>query len=284
MESRDNTKDLEIFAGSYKFFFIYKKTEKLLSAIYLVTNHISDSEPLKWSLRDTGNVLLESTLSFFSSDRMNLQDKSVIDLEVLFLKIISYTDTANLAGYISTMNHRIIVEEFKYLLKSLESYSKEYFVKNDVAFPEDFFSIDDDYNILQSGIKDKINNIKDRGGIGGGIAGNAKINAGFGGLQGNSSVNDTLYNSNTSSNQKMKDNKSLSKEFKKNIKNARRESILSVLKVRPEGLTIKDVVGVVKGCSEKTIQRELGEMIEEGLLKKEGERRWSRYFLLQKTA
>ena len=41
--------------------------------------------------------------------------------------------------------------------------------------------------------------------------------------------------------------------------------------------SIKDIAAVVKGCSEKTIQRELGALIEQGLVRKVGERRWSVY-------
>ncbi len=41
--------------------------------------------------------------------------------------------------------------------------------------------------------------------------------------------------------------------------------------------SIKEIAAVVKGCSEKTIQRELGALIEQGLVRKEGERRWSVY-------
>lgn len=41
--------------------------------------------------------------------------------------------------------------------------------------------------------------------------------------------------------------------------------------------SIKEIAGVVKGCSEKTIQRELAALIEQGLVRKVGERRWSLY-------
>jgi hypothetical protein len=41
--------------------------------------------------------------------------------------------------------------------------------------------------------------------------------------------------------------------------------------------SIKDIAAVIKGCSEKTIQRELGALIEQGLVRKIGERRWSVY-------
>jgi hypothetical protein len=42
---------------------------------------------------------------------------------------------------------------------------------------------------------------------------------------------------------------------------------------------IKDVSPLVTGCSEKTIQRELSAMVRSGILKKVGEKRWSRYSL-----
>lgn len=44
------------------------------------------------------------------------------------------------------------------------------------------------------------------------------------------------------------------------------------------GVGIKDIHAVVSDCSEKTIQRDLMTLIENGLVKREGERRWSQYF------
>jgi hypothetical protein len=43
------------------------------------------------------------------------------------------------------------------------------------------------------------------------------------------------------------------------------------------GVSIKDIRAQVPGCSEKTIQRELTALIGQGLIKREGERRWSVY-------
>ena len=58
----------------------------------------------------------------------------------------------------------------------------------------------------------------------------------------------------------------------------RREGILSVIKNK--GFTsIKDISTVIRGISEKTIQRELQGLVEAGLVVRQGERRWSRYSL-----
>jgi DNA-binding transcriptional ArsR family regulator len=44
-----------------------------------------------------------------------------------------------------------------------------------------------------------------------------------------------------------------------------------------KGVSIKEIAAVVKGYSEKTIQRELALLIEVGLVERRGERRWSVY-------
>jgi predicted HTH transcriptional regulator len=61
-------------------------------------------------------------------------------------------------------------------------------------------------------------------------------------------------------------------------KDNRQEAIINVLKSQ-SNLTIKDFSKVIKDCSEKTIQRELIDLVDRGIVKKEGERRWSRYSL-----
>jgi hypothetical protein len=62
------------------------------------------------------------------------------------------------------------------------------------------------------------------------------------------------------------------------IKNDRQVTIINTIKEKGE-LSIKDLTDVIKGCSEKTIQRELISLVTDGVLYKTGERRWSRYSL-----
>lgn len=56
----------------------------------------------------------------------------------------------------------------------------------------------------------------------------------------------------------------------------RREAILRLLD-KKDKISIKDASAAINGCSEKTIQRELMGLVEEGVLLKEGSRRWSTY-------
>ncbi len=62
-----------------------------------------------------------------------------------------------------------------------------------------------------------------------------------------------------------------------NIKD-RRNTILSVIKNKRTA-SIKDISTLIRGVSEKTIQRELLALISAGIVLKQGERRWSTYSL-----
>lgn len=57
----------------------------------------------------------------------------------------------------------------------------------------------------------------------------------------------------------------------------RSQKILAIVRGKGKA-TIKDISVSFNDCSEKTVQRELSFLVERGLLRKEGERRWSTYF------
>jgi predicted HTH transcriptional regulator len=80
---------------------------------------------------------------------------------------------------------------------------------------------------------------------------------------------------------------SLSKGHIKDIKNVkdtgasgRRDSIVEIIQAKGGSANIKDISTVIRGVSEKTVQRELAALIESGVLRKEGERRWSTYYIV----
>ena len=66
---------------------------------------------------------------------------------------------------------------------------------------------------------------------------------------------------------------------KENLKDKDRKALIIDMLKKKGGLGIKDFVQVIQGVSEKTIQRELLSLVAEGSIRKEGDRRWSRYFI-----
>lgn len=63
-----------------------------------------------------------------------------------------------------------------------------------------------------------------------------------------------------------------------NSMSPRRESIIAVLRTKGASY-IKDISLVVRGVSEKTIQRELSQLVSEGIVVRKGDRRWTTYEL-----
>ena len=209
----------------------HKKTEKLISALYLLTSFFSDLEPMKWRLRELGSKLL-----------------SVKESRSLVQEIMSLLTVSKNAGLISDMNHEIIHREFGNLLpkteslgeifKKIETHEEPVFVAKEVPNRSEEKSVT---NYLPR--PSELHVFKDR------------------------PVREVVKS------ESLKDGAVALK------KSGRQYAILNLLKKKPE-IMIKDITPHIEGVSEKTIQRELLSLVKDGILKKEGEKRWSRYSLV----
>ena len=248
---------------------LHKRTERLVAAIYLVSELLSESNPLKIRLRQSGVDILSYMLSpniFFAADSESFSAQYSIRL----MEILSYLDVANLSGFVSAMNHRILLQEMDKIIDIAEnmkkepistlSLSKEFFMtekrkESDKLLPNPLISSDGRKHRLlkmMSREADHKGHYKRHD-----LIGHMSFKTASG--QG--------YNS-------------LGQDRRRSLygKDSRRKQILEMLK---DGnfLTIKDFSLIIKDCSEKTIQRELLALVGENVLKKEGERRWSKYSL-----
>ncbi|MCC6290554.1 DeoR family transcriptional regulator [Candidatus Nomurabacteria bacterium] len=162
------------------------KLEKLASAVYLITDFLNDSDPLKWRLRDKALSLLDQVVL----SHIN--------------QILSLINIVRLNPNASEMNLNILKREYDYFKDRLVS-------EKELSFEQE---------TLISGAKLS-----------------PKLHAG------NSDRRDTIF-----------------KIIKQN-----------------GPISIADIARAVPDVSSKTVQRELAELVRSGALKKEGERRWSRY-------
>ncbi|MDB5266868.1 MAG: seg [Parcubacteria group bacterium] len=268
---------LRFFQGDEKFVFIFKKSQKLVSALYLVTGFFPDAEPLKWKLRSLGSKLLSS--SIFLKDTISpRRDKAVLDIRDCVLEVTALFAVAKQSGMVSPMNFDIINREFSLLLDSI-ALAGESAGDNSGEIKGDFFAekpalqtrpspISEDSSSMQS--KTGVPEIKDKSkeSFSAPIPHTGLLDVEGGADQLRSSV--------------LKGQKSENsfKEFGAVAvkKNSRQSVIINLLKRKKE-IMIKDVSPLIEGCSEKTIQRELLAMVHSGILRKEGEKRWSRYSL-----
>jgi len=230
-----NWKSLGFFSGEDYLIYIFKKTEKITSALYLVSGLLKDEEPMKWELRDKGMDLLSS--SFTASSSLPGDKNSVIQsLFTAALETISLLNVCHISNLISEMNHKILVREIDQVVNLLKERLTASAESAGYVLSEQFFKTPD---LFSSGFSKGHDSVETK------------------------HVSKAISNGQVATQQK---------------KSQRQEYIINVLKGQ-SNLTIKDFSKVIKDCSEKTIQRELIDLVEKGVVKKEGERRWSRYSL-----
>ncbi len=260
----DNKKDTEYKTGgdetgeSFDYFvFLIQKTEKLSSAVYLVTSLVSDMEPIKWAMRERSVALL-SDISVAEraplSDRMELFES----LEEGAREMSSLLSIARAGRIVSSMNADILIAGFTSLREA---------ISQGTTIPTSAETIvsellkGDTRSLL--GQPDLYKGQKDSNTVSHGRNINHSASA----------YKRTEDSSRGHFHTQKYPTQSLGK-----MKAERRKVIVDFIKKRKE-VTIKDVLQVVSGCSEKTIQRELITLVKDNVLKKEGERRWSRYSL-----
>jgi DNA-binding transcriptional ArsR family regulator len=263
----ENMNKVSLFYNNPTLSFIHKKIEKISCALYLVTNHLPDSEPLKWVLRETSIDFLKDILSLgvnFSNiptELDRLKEKSA--------EILSYLNLLSTSGLISITNHKIISDEVLNISSFLHS-GYDFANYPDSDFSKDFFNV--------SGL---LPQEKNRIGYFGSVANNDFYS---------SSLNTKDILKGQDKRQSFIKNMSFIKktDFEKNVSNnsdntqnqgsKRKKEILSLVEEKKD-VSIKDILLSIKGFSEKTLQRDLTSLVSAGVLKREGERRWSRYKL-----
>ncbi len=218
------------------------KSQKLATAIYLITGFFSDNEPLKWKLRDLSSRLI--SVGLLIKDNYFKHNSGVSEMRTIITEITSLLLVLKQAGLISDMNYSIINQEFSTLLAVI-SPSEEFEPFGEMRIKRSFFSTPE---IAEREIESRIAPVS--------VSRIPLIK----------SIKDKTT----------EDLKDFSVVAVK--KNGRQSIIINLLKRKKE-IMIKDVSPLIDGCSEKTIQRELLSMVHNGILNKVGEKRWSRYSL-----
>lgn len=87
---------------------IYRRSERICAALYLLTRHIPESEPLRTEIRSTAIGLLERAVNM--RDEMRAADSdSVTDFEISVRRLISLVRILTAAGRISFQNADTII-------------------------------------------------------------------------------------------------------------------------------------------------------------------------------
>ena len=138
-----NKKDfnpIDFFQKDESFVFVYKKTEKLATALYMVTNLFNDSEPMKWTLRTKVSQLLSFIIGF-KDILQSREDEFVNETKTRVLEIVSLLEISAQSGLVSPMNFSILKSEFINLLNFLSHFKKPHSQSHPMDLRENFFEV-----------------------------------------------------------------------------------------------------------------------------------------------
>ncbi len=237
--------------------FLEQRTQKLSTAIHMVTDSLPETEALRHDLRAVSLKLLGASFSLelSSGESQALQFK---ELEVGVRNIMALVELAKTIGLMGQMNADILLQE----LKNIGSYVLEY----------------SNRATRESGVlirTEKLMEVSLEGMFP--IFENKTTLIGHDSGQKGQVLNTESYKGHQELNKRYRNPKQLEVV----LKSERRSAILGVLKNKGE-ISVKDASEVIKDYSEKTIQRELISMVSEGILNKIGNKRWSKYSIRTK--
>jgi DNA-binding HxlR family transcriptional regulator len=298
---------------------IVRKAEKLTTALYMVSDIVADREPIKWKMRETSVELLSDiTLSgtSSSSERLSYLRGVVKKIE----KMVSFLDIAMITRMVSSMNANLIRKEYIVLRDMIESDVSDLLGGKGFhdAPPQPMYRVTPKEEKSEVDTSTLVmTTLRPEGSLrihsGTPVAVRTQSKVGQSQEQHERHVSQALppRSSHGTKSERYTDDKFVPKmnilpqenkqtemmgknnhasETHETIshkeadtriaKDDRRKIVLALLKQRPE-LTVKDIAKSIPGFSEKTIQRELVAMLEEGVLTKAGEKRWTTYSLVQ---
>lgn len=275
MEQKDN--NVQSLKDSFKTKenlcrYVFLKTEKLTSALYLVTDFLSDKEPLKWKLREISlNLVFDAnSLSKDKKDFFGIAGLSRLSFEIN--NLILLLDVAYIGGAVSQMNFEILKQEYQNLLDLINTGLNENSLKR--------FISDESLNLVNSNNSLAVQNSSTANMTGR----SASHSLGFASpLKKDFSLSSPKAENRLSIGQKDTRKDSVNDLYGLNSKTAkkslRKEQIINFLKDK-NWTGINEISKALPDCGAKTVQRELLEMVSLNILKKQGERRWSRYMLI----
>lgn len=233
-----NVPDIKSLENIPIYEFANKKTEKLVTALYLVSDCMDTDDALKGKLRLLGVELLSDIYKLSTISPLEKHSYISTSLNHIY-EILSFVEIAYNIGFISEMNTNILKKEFDSLITDLKT--------NQERNKHFSFTLDE-----------KMFNVSEL------------PKPSFGGVS---------FANNKSPLQNIQIKKTNSPVLSLTDRKDRTEKIMSLIKDKKE-VSIKDISLAFTDCSEKTIQRELNNLVSKGQLKKTGSKRWSRYAIL----
>ncbi len=241
-------KDMSLIINKPYIAYLFKKTQKIAQALYMVSEYFDTKEPLRETFRKNATSLLRAGGEFLRGELKD-NEAQAHQLMSFYIEVQSAVEIAEAVGLVSSRNAQILKEQIALVLNEIEHH-KEKKIQLSVDFMnvpsvEEYKRQDVLYKGHESVLEKKILTTPL-------VAQTPE----------RKDVSRVLYNPKPTADSKAQ----------------RSVQIIALFKPGAE-LMIKDITTHLKDVSEKTVQRELLSLVARGILKKKGERRWSKYML-----
>jgi hypothetical protein len=233
----------------------YTKADKLITALYMVTDIIDKEEPLRNKLRTLGVSILSDIKIFPLSACPKIGE------------VLSFLDIARALNIISPMNCDILRKEFYALDHSILEWAEK------THLPSRHIN-------LSEYLREELPASKPE------TSANLGVQKGSTLMKSLHQVSDKISASSQKSARVSDTHESHHHNVHEELKGQRRADILNIIKSMGGSATITDIKTKVSAVSdtsslhllgEKTLQRELVSMVKDNVLKKSGDKRWSKY-------
>jgi len=229
----------------------YRRAERLVAAIHLLTNHIDPEEPIRMVVRQSSVSILSDILSLRDEMR-TVGSLKTHSIEASVRHLISLVRILAVSGFVSFENADVLTDALDDLGAFIETSRRSVLSENIRLSREELLDVRDTTKESVKDIKDNTF-IKDKIVI----KDNVEI------------LGNVLY---------QKDIHTAEAVTATNRLNRRMEGIIEVLRIGTD-MGIKEIGINLPEYSEKMIQRDLAELVARGYVKKIGSLRWSKYML-----
>lgn len=226
----------------------YRRAERLVAAMHLLTNHVSMDEPARQTIRKKGLHLLSHTLDLRDEMR-GASSVKTRTVQADIRELISLIRVLTISGFVSFQNADVVIESLDELGNFLHA-SRRSSLSEDVVLSRD--------DLLGSNALSQKRSAQ--------------------ALQGREILSDNLGEKKALPDIKDSPKDKQASADGRGDMTPRGRNILDVLRSYGE-LGIKDICAHFPEYSEKMVQRELASLVSAKRVKKSGLKRWSRYSL-----
>ncbi len=237
---------------------IESKTQKIVTALYLVSDLIEEQDPLRKDIRNI-SVSLSSLVSSMAIESPSQAKKTITEAQNHIDRILNILKVCVSVGFVSDMNFKVISE---YLVFVRDDLNQKYGLINSQSLVASSFH---NKAIHEFVLPDFIT--KEKFSVPNSVHQNVPKETK------KESVKDIQTKTETQNTQIIKDTNQGQES-----NNQRLDKIITIVQSKGE-VSVGDVSSEFPEISEKTIQRMLIKLVETGQLTKTGEKRWSRYSL-----